>query len=276
MSELIRYKTDKNAEVERIKKYKSSKRKTVKYGIIIFLLSLPVAIFSMVMMALGYWELTIFAIIPFVIIVIYIYLYFRQSQMNEKLYLLRDSIKTDRVIYELVNKMPAYYSYIKDVCVVNDDGDFPVDLIIISRYGVFTLTAVNVGGEIYGSALDRTLRQVVKGVKGKSEKYELENPYDYAAESAKAVEDLLSEKNINLTVYPILYFTDRSVKISLSETDKQSMPLITNSENASMQIVKYIDSFFGEYNLYTDEIAQYLEPNEIIIGKKTSNKQKTE
>lgn len=268
MSELIRYKADKNAEIEDIKKYKSDKRKTVKYGIVLFLISLPVSVASMVLMALGYWEFTLFAIVPFIIIFMYIYLYFRQSQMNERLYELRDGIKTDRVIGELINKMPAYYSFVRDACVENDNGTFPVDLIIISRYGVFTVTAVSTGGEIYGSAKDKVLCQKLKNVSGKTETYEFENPYDYAVSSAKAVEELLYEKNINLNVYPILYFTDRSVKISISDTEKTGVPLIVNSDSASAEIVGYIDSFFGSYSLYTDEIAQVLQPDEVVLCPK--------
>ena len=53
----------------------------------------------------------------------------------------------------------------------------------------------------------------------------------------------------------------------------QSIPLIINSDTAASEIVGYIDSFFGSYNLYTDEIAAVLQPREINLDKKESKKE---
>lgn len=271
MSEIIRYVIDRKAETERINRINKDKKRSLKRGIMLFAISVPVALGSMGLMALGYWEFVIFALLPFVIFGLYFKFYVANKINTQNLAALEDEMKAEMIIDKLIKNLPYDFSYVRDITVVKGKEKYHTDCVIFSRGGAFTLTVVNGMGTMRSGVDDPEWVMSAKGLKGFSEDYAIENPCPYISETAFALQEHFKENYIDIDVYPILYLTGCTMRDNAG-VQKNGIFIAENSGFADADITGYIDSFRSQYSYNTQNLAEFIRPREVALKRKRVKK----
>ena len=139
-------------------------------------------------------------IVPFSVIIILVKLFWPK---------LKGRIGEKRVTNNL-NKLPSdKYFVFNDIMIPSRNGTSQIDHVVVSQYGAFAIETKNYDGWIYGNANDKNWTQVLN----KNTKHRFPNPLIQNYGHVKALEDLLSVKDI----HSIIVFVNGTIKTELPE-----------------------------------------------------------
>jgi len=134
------------------------------------------------------------------------------------------------------------YYLMKDVVLLTFEGLIQIDLIIVSRFGVFVVATYHYAGVIDGTDLDDQWTQISK----KKERYEFQNPSYQNRKNVETLKSLIGlEKN---KIFPVVVFD------GISAFKSTMMPRITRGS----EFLQYIRSK-QELLLTTNEIQKIVE-----------------
>ena len=109
----------------------------------------------------------------------------------------------------------SMYTRLSDITLPTPDGTTQIDLVIVSRFGVFVIEVKNMSGWIFGSEEQRQWTQVFRN----GEKFRFQNPLRQNYRHVKAVQETLRGQKIpSDTVHSVIAFIwDATLKTHLPE-----------------------------------------------------------
>lgn len=161
---------------------------------------------------------------------------------RKKYMILRSGVSGEKEVYDILKKLPNGFTVISNPVIENRGKYNELDFVVIGKDAIFTVEAKNYRDTLKGKVSDRELTQIKLGSGGKTYEKTVKNPISQSDMQGKRMRTLLSDMKISYTVFPILFFADKSIKLDIVN-DKSFDCKIIKGEN---ELLQYIQTMHGK------------------------------
>lgn len=226
------------AKIVKIKsELKESKNKSLLYTIFSLLLSAVficagVGLFT----AIGLKKIDIPYVFPILFILLGIVMIIIYAVTHKKFDILNAGVKGEKSVLTVLKQLPANYTVITNPVVQTRGKIYELDFIVVGSNGVFVIESKNYNGLIEGKTSSQKWKQTKFGKNDKTYEKDVKNAVRQVNRQKSKLRELFIDLGINVHIYPVIYFSSKSIRIEIEDDAELNIPIIKEEK----ELLSYI------------------------------------
>lgn len=243
------YKNSKNTLHNRYQKNIENIQKNIIVGFMLSFVLLLTWLFGQYADVLDFKKPVILIVIPIPFIVALS----NSSIIGRENATLQRGMAVEKSFATLVSQLPNNFYGFQNAEISFNGKSSEMDMIVVGPTGIFIIEVKNLSGTILGDANDFEWIQKKASSNGKSNSNVFYNPIKQVGNHVHILASYLRQNGINATVYSMVYFSNPSTVLSISNVTEQ-VPVYSRMLHQEYDILKTISE--RDEILDTDEINQ--------------------